>query len=206
MNPHSNLSPNAPVAVLVTGYARAGKDTFSHGILESLRGQKTSWVNGINKGSVHINFATFLKDLANRFMIEAGIGDCVDFHDEEFKVKHRKTLVEMGRFARSLDKDIFASRLANNVKTFYPFYNVVVSDWRYLNEYDVLQKVLKDTHRIITVKINTEGLHAANEEEGVSIGQIVREVPLDAEFTFLPDSKESIVKAGQQFGRFLFPS
>jgi hypothetical protein len=46
-------------------------------------------------------------------------------------------------------------------------------------------------------------VEAANEEEGKSIGQLIRQVSFDHEFTFLPDSRQRILNEGKDLARKL---
>jgi len=185
-----------PTVVLITGYARAGKDTLFQGMF---RGSKAA--------PIHINFASFLKSAADSFLNHLEIEET--FEDEQFKVKHRNTLVALGKFARSINRDVFADQFVALAQYYQkdcsragiPLRPIICSDWRYVNEYQVVRHKLMPTFRVITVRVNTFGIEAANEEEGLSIGEITREIPLDYEFTFKPNSKDYILKAGEELAR-----
>ena len=83
--------------VLLSGYARSGKDTFAEGMIRYSQDIK------------RIAFADALKDAANDFSINLGLS--VNFHDDTVKATHRETLVALGRFARSIHKDVFVYNL-----------------------------------------------------------------------------------------------
>ena len=91
---------SAPTLVLIAGYARAGKDTLASGILE--------WSQ---RPAEHINFADALKEAANHYMDYLGLDG--DFFKEDFKVDNRDFLVHAGKFARRMDRDVFARHFAN---------------------------------------------------------------------------------------------
>jgi chloramphenicol 3-O-phosphotransferase len=185
-----------PTVVLITGYARAGKDTLCEGMSQASKA-----------APIHINFASFLKAAADSFLNHLEIDET--FENEQFKVKHRDTLVALGKFARSINRDVFADQFValaqhyqrNCSQAKLPVRPIICSDWRYTNEYQVVRHELMPTFRVITVRVNTLGIEAANEEEGLSIGEITREIPLDYEFTFKPDSKNYILKAGEELAR-----
>jgi len=186
-----------PTIILITGYARSGKDTFRNGLF--LSGKNTVLLR---------NFADSLKEACDDFLYNLGL-DCKDekarsFFNERFKVEHRNALVSFGKFARSLDQDVFANKLTDMVNVFTndSAVTVVVADWRYVNELLVVRKNLPDW-RVITIRINTSGLNPANEEEGLSIGQITREVPIDYEYTFAPQSFDFIVSEGKKLAKQL---
>lgn len=183
--------------VLVTGYARAGKDSFA---------------SGIKSGSNHairISFADSLKDAADYCLSALNVNDGVSatFHDEQFKTRNRHMLVSIGQVARSLNVDVFADKLANHVNAIQmdraerednsPF-TIVVPDWRYMNELRVIKTRLP-SWRVLKVYIQTAGVTASNEEEGKSIGEIIRNVSFDFEFHASPDSADAIISAGREF-------
>ena len=80
---------------------------------------------------------------------------------------------------------------------------VVCPDWRYLNEYLFVKFWLGDCYgwRIVTVNIDTAGLAPANEEEGVSIGAITREMAFDISLKFQPDRSQLIKAEGKNIAR-----
>ena len=177
--------------VLICGYARAGKDTLGSGILE--------WAE---KNAEKINFADSLKDTANVFL------DCLelrgDFHNEDFKQDNRQALVALGTFARALKPSVFADIMAQTVAQGYddegmPLDTVICTDWRYLNELLVCQKLLIPLGwRIRTVYISTAGISAANSEEANSICEIRDIVRFDQEYHFDADQRHSIISEGRQ--------
>ena len=180
--------------VLITGYARAGKDTFARGMMQASKG-----IDVIE----HLNFADALKMGLNEMLAIFGqLSDETNFFDERFKSQNRDVLVTAGRFARSLDRNVFANAFCNRIKDNFNG-SVICSDWRYLNELQVVRNDLGKTHRIVTVRVNTVGIEAANEEEGLSIGEITREVPIDYEYTFMPNGKTHIEAEGRELARRL---
>jgi hypothetical protein len=54
---------------------------------------------------------------------------------------------------------------------------------------------------VFTVQINTAGCEAANEEEGKSIGEIIRNVPVHLNYAFKPDSSAAITSEGKNLAR-----
>jgi hypothetical protein len=180
--------------VLICGYARAGKDTLGDGILE--------WSEC---NAEKINFADSLKDSANVFL------DCLelqgDFHDDRFKDTNRRFLVACGTFARALKPSVFADIMAQTVAQGYdddgmPLDTVICTDWRYLNELLVCQKVLIPLGwRIRTVYISTAGISAANSEEANSICEIRDIVRFDQEYHFDSDQRQKIMHEGRMLAK-----
>lgn len=160
-----------PLVFMITGVARAGKDTFAACMMEKFNG------NG-NRCDV-FKFADVLKERANDVLRAMGVykQGVVDFHAEDFKVKHRGLLVELGRTLRGVDKDIFARHLNAQVALFFDYAPLdvrpvaLVSDWRYLNEYLFLAKHLDA--QIVTVEIQRPGFGPANDEEAGSLADMM---------------------------------
>ena len=185
---------SAPTLVLISGFARAGKDTLATGILE--------WST---RPSRKVNFADYLKDAGNDFLMSLNLEG--NFHDERFKVQHRDFLVAAGKLARSLDVDIFAKNLAN----FCPIQmgpdevapeTVVCSDLRYANEVAVCQEVLHDLGwKVRTVYVATAGIGPANQEELDSICEIREKHAFDLELTFAPNSRNTILMEGRYIAK-----
>ena len=160
-----------PLVFMITGVARAGKDTFAACMMEKFNS------NG-NRCEV-FKFADVLKERANDVLRAMGVfkQGVVDFHAEDFKVKHRGLLVELGRTLRGVDKDIFARHLNAQVALFMDYAPLdvrpvaLVSDWRYLNEYLFLTKHLDA--QIVTVEIQRPGFGPANDEEAGSLADMM---------------------------------
>ena len=180
--------------VLISGYARAGKDTLGDGILE--------WSE---KNSCKINFAEALKDSANVWLDCLGLKG--DFHDEQFKTANRDILVTLGEFARSIDAGVFARELADQVLHSYdddgiPHETVVCTDWRYLNELTTCQQFLIPMGwKIKTVYIETYGQKAANATELNSIGEIKDLINFDQEYYFQGESRNKILAEGRMLAK-----
>jgi len=180
--------------VLICGYARAGKDTLGDGILE--------WSE---KNAEKINFADSLKDSANVFL------DCLDlqgdFHDDRFKDTNRRFLVACGTFARDLKPSVFADIMAQTVAQGYDddgmaLDTVVCTDWRYLNELIVCQKLLIPLGwKVRTVYISTSGISAANPEEANSICEIRDIVRFDQEYHFDTEQRQLIMHEGRMLAK-----
>jgi len=162
----SHKHPKRPLIFLITGVARAGKDTFA----AALRSHLPTAGNRIEI----YKFAYVLKDLANHQLRRMGLPG--DFHDEKFKNDNRDYLVALGRFLRSIDKDIFAKHLLAQVQGDIDFCDLdtrviaIVSDWRYANEYEFLKKHIDAD--IVTIEICRPGFEPANNEEGDSLAQL----------------------------------
>ena len=93
------ITEGRPTLVMIAGFSRAGKDTLANGLME--------WSE---RRAYKVNFADPLKECANAMLSYLHLEG--DFFNEEFKIKHRDFLVSTGKFARSLNQDVFAEHLA----------------------------------------------------------------------------------------------
>jgi len=189
--------------VLITGFARSGKTTLAEGIVAGAKSQVS-----------HFNFADALKQSCDAWMASLDIGEADSensFYNEEFKLRHRGFLVTAGEFARTLDPDVFARSVIRHCDMRASYCAdenidcvVVCSDWRYLNEfYAPFLELSLDGWQIVTIHIETVGVIPANEVEGTTIGQIIRDIPISYSFIFSPDSAQIIRDEGKHIARQL---
>ena len=186
--------------VLISGYSRSGKDTFADGmLLPNLRNADFTY---------KVAFADQLKEIADEVLGLANLRHSLKdtFYNDNFKVKNRQVLVHLGVAMRSIDPNVWVdlalrrSNFPSAIETAGA--NVIVTDWRYLNEYRRAAELMPD-FKVITVYIETAGLHPANEEEAKSIAEIKRDLVWDYEFYFSPNSQDAILKQGAHLSRTL---
>lgn len=176
--------------VLLSGYARSGKDTFAEGMTRHSPDIK------------RIAFADALKDAANDYAYTLGLSG-VNFHNETFKAMHRDTLVAMGRFARSIHKDVFIFNLTESANRERG--HVVVPDTRYINEVVVTKQIMGEVRgwRVVHLHIETEGVGPANEEESSSIREMLEATIPDQTYVFKPNSAVTIREVAASVAKHL---
>ena len=151
-----------PTVFLIGGFSRVGKDTLADRIAAITNARKVA-------------FADSLKNAGNRFFTGLGI-ESVNLNEDADKVRHRELLVAMGRAARAVDVDIFARHAAEIAR-----YNilagrcVVIPDWRYLNESQVVTRIVSPA-KVVTVLLYRFGARPANPEEEQSLGHIEKNI------------------------------
>ena len=149
-----------PTVILVTGYARTGKDTFAAAVLDLVTGARK------------VAFADELKNASNLFLERLNLHGKADLRTEADKVRFREFLVAGGRMARALHQDVFADLAANMARNCLLAGRVVVMpDWRYRNELVAVQTICAP-YRVITVRLHREDTGAANDEEAGSMALI----------------------------------
>lgn len=159
-----------PKIILVSGYARSGKDTFAQAMIPILT------------ASHRVSFAYELKEVANRTLWMLGLSD-IDLHKDEDKVKYRDILIGIARTARKADPSIFARLACRRIDEIRAAgSHVIVTDWRYANEHEYLCE--KYGHENIkTVMVHKVGGVPVHSEEDESIGKILETIKIDTSIT-----------------------
>jgi len=161
-----------PTVFLITGYARAGKDTLASALHELM---PTALVT---------SFAEPLKSAVNRYFTDLGI-ESVNVKETSDKVRFRNLLVEAGRAARSVDANVFADKVAYDARlALMSGRSVIVPDWRYLNECSAIVRAVGHHHPLITIRIGRVGCAAANQEEQDSLDEIFHSIDFDFDAVF----------------------
>lgn len=171
--------------VLVCGFARAGKDTFAKGIIAGAKDAK------------RVAFADALKYALMQATHALGIH--VDYFNDDDKLQDRDALVEFGRAMRRRDKNIFARTVVDSLMALKDGQTLVVSDWRYLNEYEVAKQACdKWAITLHTVRIVRHGWKAANDEEAMSLQEIMEAVPFDETIYATSGDEEGVLLNGHR--------
>lgn len=171
--------------VMICGFARAGKDTFARGL-----------VAGASKGIDTLAFADHLKEALRVGASDVGIE--VNYHRTEDKLQDRDLLVEFGKAMRRRDKDVFVRPLVRElINSAADDWTWVITDWRYLNEYEGVKEACK-VHGINlhVVHVVRHGWGAANEEEAINLSEVRDFVPMDETIYATSGDEEAVLLAG----------
>lgn len=117
--------------ILVTGYARAGKDTFANGL------------RACCPSLIRVQFSAPLKRAAT--LAFEHIGQQVDFFDDATKeqTRYRDVLLAIGKAATERQTGVFAEAALKDVRYFLDQgYDVVLTDWRRPIEYEIMRSGL----------------------------------------------------------------
>lgn len=147
--------------ILVSGYRRAGKDFFAtHGpgyysiYPNEFRNLNPLILNSVTEAN-KLKFATPLARLVPiYFNVSSEQYDSLkdDPQAIEDNGTIRDYLIAIAKSVRELDDDFFVRRTAEDIKSINSFgSNVVITDWRYLNEYFFLEKMFPG--QVVTVRI-----------------------------------------------------
>jgi hypothetical protein len=155
--------------ILISGYARSGKDTLANAIANQLTRQK--------RHPHIIKFSDSLKGTVQGALDVLNVGDKFDAFTEndEAKKSIRPLLVAMGEFCRSLNPDVFVNYTIEEIKTTlsgteFPQF-IIIPDCRYLNEDKCIRAYSKQHGDIEVIRIHIQraNMGAANPEEQRSI-------------------------------------
>ena len=119
---------------MLSGKAGVGK-TFSANILKELLSKEFNFID-------IKNFARSVKYIATTSFGWNGKKDKAG----------RKLLQDIGRTGREYNKDIWAEIIVDEVSMGFPLDALIIDDWRYPNEYQVLAD--NDTMDVTTIRIN----------------------------------------------------
>lgn len=160
--------------ILVSGFARSGKDTLANAIHRQLMRQK--------RHPHIIKFADALKGTVQG-ALEALDLNGLDMFSEAGadKIRIRPTLVAFGELCRSIDKDVFARITLEDISELlkgaeYPQF-IIISDCRYSNEDKLVHRFAQQHGGIEVVRIHIQRHNnkAANPEEAESIKRLNEE-------------------------------
>ena len=149
--------------ILISGYARSGKDTLANALDKQLADLEP----------VRVKFANVLKNALQKALNDVGLGHIDVFTEDPIqKELIRPLFVEFGKYCRANDKDVFVRTAWRDISDL--FYNgkgvVIVPDLRYSNEIQLISEWAKQLGwNVIHIRICRIGNQAANEEEMQSV-------------------------------------
>lgn len=181
-----------PLIVAVSGYARAGKDTFGDALFEAAE-----------VPCYRYKFASALRNATKAAMEYLNLYE-VDLwtEDDVEKALQRPMFVEIGKYARHRNQDVFAQVVANRINADFDngIQLGIVTDLRYKNE-DLLLRALAARRgfgyrRIFVQRGNGR---PANDEEAQSIKELNAFQPADLEVYADDGDVESVRQSAIQF-------
>ena len=154
--------------ILISGYARSGKDTLANALLAEFA--------KANKEAALTKFANALKSALQLALNDVGLGHINVFtEDTAEKEILRPLLVEFGKYCRAKDKDVFVNRTLKDVDAMLQLGKdvVLISDCRYLNEAQLVRSFgILNCLTVERFHIKRMGNVAANQEEADSIDNL----------------------------------
>lgn len=176
--------------ILISGYARSGKDTLANDIL-------WEFVNTKRQAAI-TKFANALKAALQLALNDVGLGHINVFtEDTREKELLRPLLVEFGKYCRAKDKNVFVNKTIEDVDALLAQGKeaVMISDCRYLNEAHLVRRFgAEHGIGVERVKIGRYGNKPANEEERESIEELNLHDNCEEGWTF-PEGDTDGIKA-----------
>ena len=162
-------STKMKIVIAVSGYARAGKDTFADALQD---------VIGQNASVKRFKFAEPLRVSVKHAFEYLKIKTSPWTEVEEDKNKMRPVFIALGEYARSTDKNIFAKLAASEID--YSLNNgcdiAMITDLRYSNENKILKELcLKKGYRYHRVHIVRVGNKPAGTVEKQSVALLLKD-------------------------------
>lgn len=188
------------VIMAVSGYARAGKDTFADFVNERIP---------MTVGVARMKFAGPLRRATLAAFKELGLAADPWTEDPKEKEALRPLLVSLGEYARSKNPAVFANKLAGEIDELFTNDRaefVMVTDLRYANENLVLSDLAHrrgyEYYWVHVVRLNRA---PANASEGVSIRELTASGQPDWE-CYAGDGELNIVEmVAKDFTRTVLP-
>jgi hypothetical protein len=181
-----------PLVVLLSGWAKSGKDVAAALIVDEL-------------DFVRAAFADALKEDVARIMGSHILSSChsaskdkplVEIVDTAFPGGQtlRDLLIARAATVRSTDPDTYANIVAATLGSHGRY---VITDWRYRNEYDVLHRRLSATTTILRVRIERPGIVVSNDpsEHDLDDAQFDAVIQNDGSISDLRDRMKAIVRS-----------
>lgn len=156
-----NKLNKAKTVISVSGYARAGKDTFSDAL---------EYVIGKNISVKKFKFAESLRNSIKLSFDYLNIKTSPWTELESEKKELRPLLIALGEYARSKDLDIFANATASQVEIcLKEFCDIaIITDLRYQNENRILSELCKKNgynyHRVHIVRLGNRPASIVEEQ------------------------------------------
>ena len=178
--------------ILISGYARSGKDSLANALEKELA----------HLEPVRVKFADPLKRAVQLVLNDLGLGHIDAFtEDEELKKILRPLMVEVGKCARTIDKDVFVRAAWRDISDLFQNGKsvAIVPDLRYSNEIERFKEWAYVTDVTINhLRICRMGNEAANEEELQSICSLPQ---ADATRIFIDGDLEGIERWAKELCR-----
>lgn len=177
----------------MSGYAQAGKDTFADDLTALLQ-------DDVN--SCRYKMAESLREAVGAAFATLRIERSAWTELPEEKKLLRPLMVELGKYARAYDEDVFVNVCADLIEEEMLAYMqvAIVTDLRYHNEYLCLKALAeKRGWNFLWVHIVKEGNPPANAEEEGSIALLKSKATPDACYVAAPGDKEALKRCAKDF-------
>ena len=171
--------------ILISGFARSGKDTLAKALSFELQKREQC-------DTPVFKFADPLRRALKQALVSIGL-DYIDpwTEDPETKALLRPLMVEFGKYARSINKDVFVNATLKDIEdarenSYVPLFPII-ADLRYLNEIQRFRSWASNQRRettIVRAHIGRQGIEAANDEEARSFADLDCNDMPDARWTF----------------------
>jgi thymidylate kinase len=157
--------------ILISGFARSGKDTLANAIMRQLMRQK--------RHPHIVKFSDALKGTVQGALEALDLNGLDVFSESGAdKIRTRPTLVAFAELCRSIDRDVFARITVEDISELfkgseYPQF-VIIADCRYENEDKLVRKFAKERGdiEVTRIHIQREKNQAANTEEAESLKRL----------------------------------
>lgn len=137
--------------VLLSGFSQSGKDYIGNILVNKYKYKRFAFADSLKE----IVSNVFDCDIE---VLHSQDGKQQICTNDKLKRTYRQILIDEALHLRNIDPDIFAERCSESIKyyTTNAQYNIVITDWRYSNEVDIIKKNFKE-YNVILVKVQRKG-------------------------------------------------
>ena len=138
-----------PVLILLTGWARSGKDSAAALLSDELQFERYAFADSLKEDVSHktcLPVQLFHSNLTKDEPLE-----------HMGKLTPRDLILQHALSIRKVDPDFYTKRIIDLIREF-PSKRVVISDWRYRREYQIISTDLARSYTIRRVRITRKNI------------------------------------------------
>lgn len=184
--------------ILLNGYSCSGKDTVGKYLMDYADYRRFAFADQL-KLKVSTEYGIPLVDLHTehgKSTLYTNPNTSTD-NDTDSIISHRQILINEGFSARQNDPDVFVKHVKAKILK-CKNNNIVITDLRYINEYEYLINNLSpDNYRIITIRINNDRLHPSDDPSEHQFDEFKFDYTIsnNSSYTYLYNQIEKVMRS-----------
>jgi hypothetical protein len=176
---------NRKIILLVGGFSKSGKDVFADYFVK-------------NRGFKKLAFADILKThTANKFNFHKSMAYTQTGKDSLIGDKTvRELLIQEANELKQNDPDVFAKEVLFQIKINYPTKNIVISDFRFKNELNIIRDSFSLDYRtnVLTTRINRRFVKIGKDDSEHQLDNFKFDFEIDNNYSTISDFNDHISK------------
>ena len=145
---------------MLSGYAQSGKDTVAKYLVDFHKYKRFAFAD-ILKDQVSVKYNI------QRSLLDTGKGK--DLFNPTYNCTNRQLLIKYSFEKKKDCQDYFVNNILEKINGEKDHSNIVISDWRYPNEYNVLFQKFNKIHKILKIRVNRWETATIDDESETSL-------------------------------------